>query len=51
VGVLGVDDRGQVVRSHEGEIDGFHMLTGVREQGGALYFGSLVERAIAVMRS
>ncbi|SFB58428.1 Sugar lactone lactonase YvrE [Amycolatopsis marina] len=48
VGVLGVDMEGRIVRQYSGEIDGFHMLTGVREHNGKLYFGSLVERAIAV---
>lgn len=48
VGVLGVDMEGRIVHEREGEIDGFHMLTGVREHEGKLYFGSLLERAIAV---
>jgi sugar lactone lactonase YvrE len=48
VGVLGVDTDGRIVHELHGEIDGFHMLTGVREHDGTLYFGSLVERAIAV---
>jgi hypothetical protein len=37
------------VRERAGEIDGFHLLTGVREWHGTLYFGSLVERAIATI--
>lgn len=48
VGVVGVDDQGQVVHAFEGEIEGFRLLTGVREQDGKLYFGSLNESAIAV---
>jgi len=48
VGVLGVDVAGNVVHELSGVIDGFHMLTGVRERDGRLYFGSLVERSIAV---
>lgn len=48
VGVLGVDTHGSVVRELRGEIDGFTMLTGVRERAGTLYFGSLTERAIAI---
>ncbi|WP_103352057.1 SMP-30/gluconolactonase/LRE family protein [Amycolatopsis sp. CA-128772] len=48
VGVLGVAADGTVVRELRGEIDGFHMLVGVREWRGQLYFGSLEEPAIAV---
>ncbi|EOD63977.1 SMP-30/gluconolactonase/LRE family protein [Amycolatopsis vancoresmycina] len=48
VGVLGVAPDGKVVRELRGEIDGFHMLVGVREWHGRLYFGSLEESAIAV---
>ncbi|OZM71723.1 strictosidine synthase [Amycolatopsis antarctica] len=48
VGVLGVAADGTVVHELSGEIDGFHMLTGVRERDGRLYFGSLEESAIAV---
>ncbi|MGH3942257.1 MAG: SMP-30/gluconolactonase/LRE family protein [Pseudonocardiaceae bacterium] len=48
VGVLGVNDKGQVVHSYKGEIEGFHMLTGVRERNGKLYFGSLLESSIAI---
>jgi sugar lactone lactonase YvrE len=48
VGVLGVAADGTVERSFRGEIPGFHMLVGVREWQGKLYFGSLEENAIAV---
>jgi len=48
VGVLGVSPDGKVQRELRGEIDGFHMLVGVREWQGKLYFGSLEENAIAV---
>jgi sugar lactone lactonase YvrE len=48
VGVLGVTPEGSVSRSFRGEIPGFHMLVGVREWQGQLYFGSLDESAIAV---
>lgn len=48
VGVLGVDPDGRIVHELRGEIEGFQMLTGVRERNGTLYFGSLEERAIAV---
>lgn len=49
VRVIGVDDRGDVVRSYQGEIEGFHMLTGVRERDDRLYFGSLHESAVVTM--
>jgi sugar lactone lactonase YvrE len=48
VGVLGVAADGKVEREFRGEIPGFHMLVGVREWRGQLYFGSLEESAIAV---
>ncbi|OXM62649.1 SMP-30/gluconolactonase/LRE family protein [Amycolatopsis vastitatis] len=48
VGVLGVAADGKVERELRGEIPGFHMLVGVREWRGKLYFGSLEESAIAV---
>ena len=50
VGVLGVAPDGKVVKELRGEIDGFHMLVGVREWQGQLYFGSLEESTIAVTR-
>lgn len=50
VGVLGVSAAGKVVHELRGEIDGFHMLVGVREWQGQLYFGSLEESKIAVTR-
>ncbi|MEU0792127.1 SMP-30/gluconolactonase/LRE family protein [Amycolatopsis sp. NPDC005961] len=48
VGVIGVAADGKVEREFRGEIPGFHMLVGVREWRGKLYFGSLEEDAIAV---
>ncbi|WP_158888404.1 SMP-30/gluconolactonase/LRE family protein [Amycolatopsis anabasis] len=48
VGVLGVDAEGAIVHDLNGEIDGFRMLTGVRERAGKLYFGSLEEHTIAI---
>lgn len=48
VGVLAVSAAGVVEHELRGEIDGWHMLTGVREHAGKLYFGSLDEPAIAV---
>ncbi|WP_328450492.1 MULTISPECIES: SMP-30/gluconolactonase/LRE family protein [unclassified Amycolatopsis] len=50
VGVLGVAADGTVVHEFRGEIDGFHMLVGVREWRGRLYFGSLEESKIAITR-
>jgi sugar lactone lactonase YvrE len=47
VGVVAVDDAGRVVRELRGEIDGFRMLTGVREAGGVLWFGSLEGTVVA----
>jgi sugar lactone lactonase YvrE len=48
VGVLGVTADGKVEHELRGKIAGFHMLTGVRERNGKLYFGSLAESAVAV---
>ncbi|MCE7003765.1 SMP-30/gluconolactonase/LRE family protein [Kibdelosporangium philippinense] len=48
VGVLGVHPDGHIVHELRGEIDGFHLLVGVRERAGTLYFGSLEENAIAI---
>jgi sugar lactone lactonase YvrE len=50
VGVLGIAADGKVERELRGTIDGFHMLVGVREWRGQLYFGSLEESKIAVTR-
>jgi sugar lactone lactonase YvrE len=47
VGVLAVAADGTVQRELRGEIPGFHMLVGVREWRGTLYFGSLEESAVA----
>ena len=51
VGVLGVAADGRVERELRGEIPGFHMLVGVREWQGKLFFGSLEESAVAVTAS
>jgi sugar lactone lactonase YvrE len=48
VGVLAFDVDGRVVHELSGEIDGFAMLTGVRERAGRLYFGSLVGHSVAI---
>lgn len=47
VSVVAVDDSGRVVHEMRGEIDGFRMLTGVREAGGVLWFGSLEGDVVA----
>ncbi|ANN19863.1 strictosidine synthase [Amycolatopsis orientalis] len=47
-GVRGVTPDGKQVHELRGEIDGFHVLVGVRERAGTLYFGSLEDNAIAV---
>jgi sugar lactone lactonase YvrE len=50
VSVLAVDDEGRIVRRLQGEIDGFLLLTGVREAGGTLWFGSLTGDSVATLR-
>ncbi|QYN21855.1 SMP-30/gluconolactonase/LRE family protein [Amycolatopsis sp. DSM 110486] len=47
VGVLGIAADGAVEHERWGEIPGFHMLVGVREHAGRLWFGSLEGNAIA----
>jgi sugar lactone lactonase YvrE len=49
VSVVAVDDGGRVVHEMRGEIDGFRMLTGVREVGGVLWFGSLEGAVVATV--
>ena len=49
VAVVAVDDDGAVRVSCRGRLDGFTMLTGVREAGGTLWFGSLHGSALATM--
>ncbi|MQA60284.1 MAG: SMP-30/gluconolactonase/LRE family protein [Actinophytocola sp.] len=49
VGTIAVNEAGEIVHSYDGEIDGFQMLTGVRERDGVLYFGSLHESSVVVM--
>ncbi|WP_033292270.1 SMP-30/gluconolactonase/LRE family protein [Amycolatopsis jejuensis] len=46
VGVLAVTPDGAIERQRRGEIPGFHLLTGLREYHGRLWFGSLEENAI-----
>ena len=49
VSVVAVDDAGRIVHELRGEIDGFRMLTGVREVGGVLWFGSLQGAVVATV--
>jgi sugar lactone lactonase YvrE len=46
---MAVDDSGRVVADLQGAGDKYHLVTGVREHGGRLYLGSLVEGSIAVV--
>lgn len=51
VGVVAVDDDGQIVHEYRGQIPGFTMLTAVRERDGRLWFGSLdVDRVATLAR-
>ena len=47
--VIGIDGEGRVVHNLQGAGTTFHYVTGVREHGGQLYLGSLVEPAIATI--
>ena len=49
VGVVAVDDTGRTVRELRGRIDGFAMLTSVREAAGTLWFGSLTAEHLATV--
>jgi sugar lactone lactonase YvrE len=49
VWVLAVDGSGAVVHDLQDRPPGYHMVTGVREQAGRLYLGSLAEHSIAVL--
>jgi sugar lactone lactonase YvrE len=46
--VMAVDADGRVVRDLQGR-HGYHMVTGVRERGGVLHLGSLVDSAVATV--
>jgi sugar lactone lactonase YvrE len=50
VSVVALDDDGRVVRELRGEIDGFTVLTGVREFRGTLWMGSLTGGSVAMLR-
>ncbi len=45
-----VDGHGQVLRTIHGPSGRYPMLTGVRQQGGLLWFGSLTNNAVARLR-
>ncbi len=49
VRAMAFDDAGTCVHDVIGEVDGFHMVTGVREHNGELWLGSLHESAVAVI--
>jgi sugar lactone lactonase YvrE len=49
VAVMAVDDAGRVVHHLSGEVPGFSLLTGVREVGGTLWFGSLTGQHVATV--
>jgi hypothetical protein len=49
VAVLAVDDDGRIVHQLSGEVPGFSLLTGVREMGGTLWFGSLAGQHLATV--
>jgi len=49
VRAMAFDDTGACVHDVVGEVDGFHMVTGVREHNGELWLGSLHEPAVAVI--
>ena len=46
---MAYDDAGTLVRDVQGEVGGYHMVTGVREHDGKLWLGSLLEPAVAVI--
>lgn len=50
VSVVAVDDAGRVVHEIRGEVEGFRMLTSVREAGGVLWLGSLESDSLATLR-
>jgi sugar lactone lactonase YvrE len=49
VRVMAFDDAGRCIHDVHGEADGFHLVTGVREQDGKVWLGSLHEPAVAVI--
>lgn len=49
VRAMAFDDTGSCIHDVQGEVDGFHLVTGVREHDGELWLGSLYEPAVAVI--
>jgi sugar lactone lactonase YvrE len=49
VAAVGLDGAGRIVRGRIGTIDGFTMLTGVRETGGTVWLGSLTGDSLAAV--
>ncbi len=49
VRAMAFDDAGSCIHDIAGEVDGFHLVTGVREHDGQLWLGSLYEPAVAVI--
>jgi sugar lactone lactonase YvrE len=48
--VQAYDGDGRLVHDHDLDASGFHMVTGVREQDGTVWLGSLVEPRVACFR-
>jgi hypothetical protein len=44
---MAFDDSGALVHDRSFDAAGYHMVTGVRESGGRIWMGSLVEPAVA----
>ena len=47
--VQAYDPSGRLVHDLQGSGDAFHFVTGMREDRGKLYLGSLVEHAVAAI--
>jgi len=47
--VQAYDGDGRLVHDIDADASGFHMVTGVREHDGRVWFGSLIEPAVAVV--
>ena len=47
--VQAYDDTGQLVHDLDADAADYHMVTGVRAPDGAVWFGGLVEPAVAVV--
>lgn len=49
VGVVALDPTGRIVHERIGALEGFALLTGVRESGGVLWFGSLTGECLVAV--